>query len=84
VPFLIVESDWSATNPPSMPTISQNTSCQNFEIAILFNAVERSGNYIFELDTPPRAFRTRVVSYTLGAYKVFIESVVVETSKGLI
>jgi hypothetical protein len=32
---------------------------------------------------PPRAFTARVVSYALGAYKVFIESVVVETSKGL-
>ena len=35
--------------------------------------------------TPPlTALRARVVSYALGAYKVLIESVVVETSKGLI
>ena len=33
---------------------------------------------------PPIALRARVVSYALGAYKVFIESVVVETSKGFI
>ena len=33
---------------------------------------------------PPTALRARVVSYALGAYKVFIESVVVETSKRLI
>ena len=29
----------------------------------------------------PTDLRARVVSYALGAYKVFIESVVVETSK---
>jgi hypothetical protein len=34
--------------------------------------------------TPPAALRARVVSYALGAYKIFIESVIVETSKGLI
>ena len=31
--------------------------------------------------TTPKNLRTRVVSYTLGTCKVFIESVVVETSK---
>jgi hypothetical protein len=30
---------------------------------------------------PPRALRERVVSYALGSYNVFIESVAVETSK---
>ena len=34
--------------------------------------------------TPPPALRARVVSYALGAYKVFIESFVVEASKRLI
>ena len=34
-----------------------------------------------EDDTPPRALRARVVSYTLGAYKEFIEIIVLETSK---
>jgi hypothetical protein len=34
--------------------------------------------------TTPPSLRTRVVSYPLGAYKVFIESVVIDTSKGLI
>jgi len=34
--------------------------------------------------TPPPALRARVVSYALGVYKLFIESVVLETSKGLI
>ena len=33
---------------------------------------------------PPTALRARVISYALGVYKVFIESVLVETSKGLI
>ena len=33
---------------------------------------------------PPTALRARVVSYALGADKVFTESIVVETSKGLI
>jgi hypothetical protein len=48
VPFLIVEREWKATNTPSMPTISPNTSNQKFEITILFNIVESSGNYIFD------------------------------------
>jgi hypothetical protein len=34
-----------------------------------------------EQETPPTSFRARVISYALGAYKVFIESFVVETSK---
>ena len=33
------------------------------------------------MTTPLTALRARVVSYALGAYKVFIEAVVVETSK---
>jgi hypothetical protein len=34
------------------------------------------------MTTPsPTALRARIVSYALGAYKVLIESVVVETSK---
>jgi hypothetical protein len=69
--FLIVESDWKATNTPSMPSSSPNTSNLIFEIAILFNAVESSGNYIFEQDTPHTVFMARVISYALGAYKVF-------------
>ena len=37
------------------------------------------------MTTPPlTALRARAVSYAMGAYKVFIESVVVESSKGLI
>jgi hypothetical protein len=77
VPFLIVESDWKATNAPSKPTISPNTSNQNFEIAILFNVVESSGNYIFEQDIPPTVFRTRVISYALGAHMVLMEGMII-------
>ena len=81
MPFLIVESDWKATNTPSTPSIFPNTSNQNFEIAILFNVVESSINYVFEDEKPPKSLRARVVSYALGVYEVFflIESVVVKT-----
>ena len=74
VPFLIVESDWKATSTPSTPTISPNTSKQNFEIPILFNAFESSGNYTFEQGTSPTVFRARVISYALGAYKFLLKS----------
>jgi hypothetical protein len=51
-------------------------------MAILFNVIVRFGNYAFEDDNLlPIAFRTRVVSYALRAYMVFIESFVVEASK---
>jgi hypothetical protein len=56
------------TNIPLTATISQNTSNQNFEIAILFDVVKKSGNYRFDDDTPPTALRKRVVSYALGAF----------------
>jgi hypothetical protein len=47
----------------------------------LFSVVESYGNYVFEDDKPPTLLRARVISYALGAHKVLIESVVVETSK---
>jgi hypothetical protein len=47
----------------------------------LFNVVESSGNYVFEDNNPLRALRARIVSYALGAYKVFVESVVEENIK---
>jgi hypothetical protein len=50
----------------------------------LFDVAKKFGNYFFEDYTSPTTLRGRVVSYTLGAYKVFIESVVVEASKALI
>jgi hypothetical protein len=62
-----------------MPTIYPNTSNKNRDIAFLFNIVERSGNYIFEDETPPTSLRERVVINALGAHKVVIESSVVET-----
>jgi hypothetical protein len=64
-----------------MPTISLNTSNQNFEIVILFNIVKSSGNEVLEDNNLPAPLRARVISYALGAYQVFIDSVVVQTSK---
>ena len=69
MPVLIVESDWRATNPPPTPSIFPNTSNQNFKTVILFNVIDRSGNYIVEDDNPPTALRANVVSYALGAYR---------------
>jgi hypothetical protein len=43
----------------------------------LFNVVESSGTYIFELDTPPSVFRARVTSYALGTYMVLMEGILV-------
>jgi hypothetical protein len=70
LPFLIVESEWRVINPPLTPTISPKTFNQSLEIAILFNIVESSGNYVFKDDKPPRAPRAKVVVYALGAYKI--------------
>jgi hypothetical protein len=47
---------------------------------IKINVAERSGKYVFEEDSLP-ALKARVVSNALGAYKVLIESIVVQTSK---
>ena len=55
MPLFIVESDLEGNYPPPpMPIISPNTSDHNFEIAILFSVVERSGNSVFEGDNPPK------------------------------
>jgi hypothetical protein len=77
--FLIGTSDWRTTNSPPTPVISPNTFNQNFEITIFFNIVGRSGNYVFEGE--PHPLRTRFVSHALGAFKVFIERVIVQTSE---
>ena len=55
VPFLIVENHWWATNPPPTPTISPNISNQNFEIAVLFKAIERSKIMSFRMTTHPHS-----------------------------
>ena len=34
------------------PIISSNTTDQHFDITILFNVDERSGNYVFEDEIP--------------------------------
>ena len=54
VPFLIVKNDSTETNHPPTPTISSNTANKYFDIAILFNRTERSGNYVFEDGNPPQ------------------------------
>jgi len=46
--FLIVKTDWRATNPPPTLTISSTIFNQNFKIGILINVIERSGNYVLE------------------------------------
>jgi hypothetical protein len=51
--ILIVESDLKATNTPSTPAISPNTSNQNFEIAILFSVVDFPIEIMFLRRTVP-------------------------------
>jgi hypothetical protein len=57
MPFLIVKSDWKATDTPSMSTISQNTSNQNFEIAVLFSMVDFQIEIIFLRRTLPHSLQ---------------------------
>jgi hypothetical protein len=47
----------------------------------LFNVVQSSENYVLEDYKTPKPLGARVVSNGLGAYKVFMESIFVETSK---
>ena len=65
------------TNLPPTPTISPDTFNKNFEIVILFNVVERSGNYAFEDNPPPPTPWVRVVNYAMGTFKVYIERVII-------
>ena len=51
-------------------------------MTILLNVIDRSGNYVFEDNTPPRALRVTVVSKALGAHKAYIERMIVKNSKG--
>jgi hypothetical protein len=72
----------SGGKSPSTPIISPKITNPHVDLAFLFNIAERWGNYVFEDENPPPiALRTRIVSYTLGAYKIFIESFVVQASK---
>jgi hypothetical protein len=66
VTFIIVESVWRATSPPLTPTFSTKTANQNFETAILFNVVERTGIYVFEDDNSLKALKLRIVNFALG------------------
>ena len=83
VPFLIVESDWRAT---SLLPYAHNSPKHIQSKFWDSHFVQRSWKF-WKLGLwgwqPPTVLRVRVVSYALGAYKVFIESVVVKTSKKL-
>ena len=78
--FLIAESDWKAANTLPRPEFPQTHPPKFWDS----HFVQRSWKF-WKLGLwggkPPTVLRARVVSYVLGAYKVFIESVVVETSK---
>ena len=65
----MINRRWQLT-PLPRPQFS-NIFNQNFEIVILFNVVETSGNYVFEDDNPPIALRERVVSYALEIFGLY-------------
>jgi hypothetical protein len=71
VPFFIVQIDWKATNTLSTPTISPNISNQSFEMVIFSTQFKVQEIIPLSRTLPPIVFRTRVISYALGAYKVF-------------
>ena len=48
MPSLVGSEMCIRDSPPTKPIIFPNTSNQNFEITILFNVFERSGNYVFK------------------------------------
>ena len=52
-------------------------SNRNFEIAICSKIAQRSYNKAFEVDRISQSLGVMVASYTSGAYKVFIEGMVV-------
>jgi hypothetical protein len=76
VPVLIFKSDWKATNTPSTPTISPNTSNQNFEIAILFSVVGSFVSWVLEISfgrmtCPPTDLKGMAVSSVLAEIATF-------------
>jgi hypothetical protein len=77
----MVKSDWKATNTPSMPTVSPNTANQNFERAVLFYVVYFHIENMFLRRTLPHSPEGKGYKLCPDAYKLFIESFVVETSK---
>ena len=66
--------------PPPTPTISPNTSNRYFEIAILFNLVERSGNYVFEDDHSRQGKGYKLCSGDIKG--IYIERMIVQTLEG--
>ena len=63
--------------PLPTPIISQNTSDQHSDRAILYNVIARFENYVFEVDIPPTALGVKAVSYAPRANKVLMEIVAV-------
>ena len=85
VPFLILISDRSTTNPPPTPTLSSYTSKQNFEITILFSVVERSRNYVFDNNkSSPPALRASLQGMPRGHIRFSQKDLSQKLQKGLI
>ena len=74
--LFIVITNWRATSPPHV-LFSPSGSDRNYEIAILFQIVQRSYNKPFGIDTTRQILETNVVSYTPGYIRFFMEGVVV-------
>ena len=76
VPCLRVKVIERQPAPPPPHWLSfPNTSDRNFDIVVCSNSVKRSHTKAFGVDTPPtpQSLGARVVSYAMGAYKVFHE-----------
>ena len=74
------QNDKRATcSPPPYNLFSPNASDGNFDIAICSKIVQMSRSMAFEIDTTPQSLNARVISYTPGAYNLFMEGVVVLT-----
>ena len=57
VVFLLSDQkNWLVTRPPPMLIFSPKPPDQNFEIAILFNLVEKSNNHTFEDDLVSQSY----------------------------
>jgi len=57
LPFLIVKATGLQLTPLPAQPFFLNTSKQNFEIAVLFNIVERFRNYAFKDENPLQPLR---------------------------
>ena len=59
VTFLSDHENWRAPRPPPTLIFYQSHPIQNFEIAILFNIVEKPNNYVFGDELIPRSSQGR-------------------------